>query len=823
MGCFPTMKMSRLFLGAAFAIVVADVAGAAGETILWYRQPAAKWSQALPVGNGRLGAMVFGGISREQVQLNEATIWSGQPGEFDRVGAHQHLPEVRRLLFAGQPREAEAIVNKEFLGDRPLGSYQPLGDLWLDFGALGEPTEYRRELDLTTAVARTRFCLGEATFEREVFSSAPHQVIVVRLTSDQPGKLSFRARLVRNPAAGTREAEGEIPWMPTKLAGATVAAIADDELELRGRADEGKPTAGVRFAARLKVLAEGGRVRAEGNSLVVADANAVTLLLVAASDYQGDESGAACARQLAAVVNTPFDELRRAHVADHAALFDRVTLQLGADPRASIEPTDVRIARVRAGGEDAGLAALFFHYGRYLLIGSSRPGGLPANLQGIWNDDLNPPWFCGWHFDVNAQMNYWLAETAALSECHTPLIDLIDRLRVNGRRTARDVYGTRGFVVSHRTNAWLFTSPVKGLNVWPTGAGWLAQHVWEHYAFTQDREYLAQRGYPILREAAEFLLDWLVPDPRTGLLVSGPSISPENTYVLADGAFAALAMGPAMDQQIAAELLDHCLAAARELGVDDTFVAEVRQARARLAPTRIGSDGRLLEWLDEVKEREPGHRHMSHLYAVYPGGQITPRRTPELAEAARDSLAFRIAGSTEKTVNISDASNVGWSLAWNAGLWARLRRAEEAHDAFFSLLRRAVFDNLMDGHPRKGRENVFQIDGNFGGPAALVEMLLQSHDGAIDLLPALPAAWADGSFTGLRARGGYRVDARWRQGALTGGRIVATHPGECVVRAPRAFTVRMCDAAPLHSQPEADDHAVRVNVEAGATLEILPQ
>ncbi len=822
------MKKPILFLAAisllplaagpcAFAIPASS--SRADETVLWYRQPATKWSESLPVGNGRLGAMVFGDVEREHVQLNESSIWSGQPGDYDRVGAHRHLAEVRRLLFERKSRAADAIVAREFLGERPLGSYQPLGDLWLDFGPVATPpVDYRRELDLAEAIARTSYRVGDATFQREVFSSAPHQAIVIRITCDRPGRIAFRTRLDRNPAAGSREAPGAIPWQPGARAGTVVTVTGADELELRGRADDGQPTAGVRFVARLKIRAEGGRVTPDGDTLEVTGADAVTLLLVAATDYAGEEPAAACARQLAALAPLAFAALRDGHVANHQRYFNRVALTLGAGERRA-RPTDERLARLRAGERDPGLAALFFHYGRYLLLGCSRPGGLPANLQGIWDDDLNPPWFGGWHFDINAQMNYWLAETAALSECHEPFFTMIERLRVNGRKTARDVYGARGFVVAHRTNAWWFTSPVKGLNVWPPGAAWLCQHLWEHYRFTGDRAFLRDRGYPAMREAAEFFLDWLVPDPRTGLLVSGPSISPENNY-LQDGQPVALAMGPAMDQQIVAELFDHCLAAAAELGVDDAFVREVADKRARLAGPRIGSDGRLLEWLDALPEREPGHRHMSHLYAVYPGGQITPRATPGLAAAARASLAARIAAGGDGKVNLSDASNVGWSLAWNAGLWARLREPERAHQTFNALLHRAVFANLLDGHPRKGRENVFQIDGNLGGAAALVEMLLQSHDGSIDLLPALPAEWSDGSFSGLRARGGSAVEARWSGGRLQGAALRTTTETTQTVRASVAFSVWDRDREVARSRLEFGAHAARFPARAGATFEI---
>jgi alpha-L-fucosidase 2 len=760
-------------------------AAPAEEHVLWYRQPAAGWHEALPVGNGRLGAMVFGGTAQERLALNEGTIWSGKPIATDRVGAHRHLPEIRRLLFADQPAEAEALVTKEVLGERPLGSYQPLGDLFLELAGHQAATDFRRELDLEAAVARTTYRVGGVAFVREMWASAPHDVIVVRLTADRPGQVTLEARLSR--------AEG-----------AEASSPAENDLELRGQADRGKPTAGVSFVGRLRARAEGGTVSSHAGRLRVERADAVTLLITAATDYRGGDPAVRAAERLAAVSVVGLAELQAAHRADHQKLYRRAALELGGTA-ASPLPTDERLQRVRAGANDEGLLALYFHLGRYLMIGSSRPGNLPANLQGIWNDRMAPPWFCGWHFDVNAQMIYWPAETTNLSECHEPFLDLIERLREPGRKTARDVYGTRGFVVSHRTNAWLFTSPVKGLTTWPPGAGWLCQHLWERYRFSGDRDFLAGRAYPVMREAAEFFLDWLVADPRTGLLVSGPSMSPENSYLLPPSPKPhGLAMGPTMDQQIVAELFDHCLAAARVLGIDDGFVREVRGARAKLAGSKVGPDGRLLEWLEPRQEREPGHRHISHLYALYPGGQITPRDTPELAEAARKSLAYRLSsGGTTRAVNVSDSSNVGWSLAWNTGLWARMGDGAQAHQTLTSLLRRAAFPNLFDCHPQKDTPGVFQIDGNLGGAAAVAEMLVQSHRDEIELLPALPSAWPAGKVRGLRARGAYEVDLEWRESRLERATIRAAAAGtlrvrlgdKAVERAVRAGEVVSYDAA----------------------------
>ncbi len=783
--------------------VASGMPAARAENRMWYREPATTWGEALPVGNGRLGAMVFGDPVHEKLQLNESSLWSGQPGDYDREGAHRHLAEVRQLLFEGKVPEAEALVNREFLGERPLGSYQPLGDLELAFTFPGAVSDYRRELDLERAVVRTSFRAGGVAYLREVFASAPDQVIVVRLTADQPGKISFCARLQRE-AGGAK-------------AGATPTG-----LTLDGQADANLPTAGVCFAARLHAEAEGGRMTAEDDVLRVENADAVVLRFAAATNFNEGDPAAACARQLAEAARHTYAALKGRHGEDHAGYFRRVQLTLGADAEAA-RPTDERVARVRAGAHDAGLASLYFQYGRYLLIASSRAGGLPANLQGLWNDDPNPPWFCGWHFDINAQMNYWLAETGALGELHTPLFDLIDRLRENGRRTAREVYGARGFVTAHRTNLWAFTSPVKGLTVWPVGAAWLCQHLWEHYQFSGDREFLGDRAYPAMKEAAEFFLDWLVIDPRNGRLVSGPSVSPENSFRLSDGRIGALDMGPAMDQQIVAELFDNVLAAAKELGIRDAFVDAVAKARPRLAGSQIGPHGRLLEWSQDWREREPGHRHMSHLYAVHPGSQITPRGTPELAEAAVNSLAFRVSGGgTTQAVNLSDASNTGWSLAWNAGLWARLAKPAQAHDAIHSLLARCVFPNLMDGHPRKGRENVFQIDGNLGGAAAMIEMLLQSHAEEIELLPALPAAWPEGSFSGLRARGGFAVGAHWAKGRLRGATLRAERAAPAAVRAPVALVVSAAGHEIARSQPHDGSHRVRFAAEAGVDYELQP-
>lgn len=734
---------------------------------LWYERPADVWHEALPVGNGHLGAMVHGGLERDLLQLNDDTVWSGDRSRvYDRVGAHEHFPEIRRLLFAGNYREAENLVNRHILGERPLGAYQPLGDLVLDFPSLGTVSEYRRELDLDTAVARTTFREGDTVFTREVFTSAPANVLVVRLTSSEPGRITVQAGLTREEGASTE-------------------SVGRAALVMRGQADKDKPTAGVRFIARLEAIAEGGRMRNADGVLSVEEADAVTFLVASETDFRhpSDDREDTVAKRLARAAEHTYDSLHADHVADHQQYFRRVAIDLG-ETESSALPTDERIKRARDGEVDPALSALHFQYGRYLLIASSRPGSMAANLQGLWNHLLNPPWFSGYHIDVNVQMNYWPAETANLSEMHQPKFDLIDHLREPGRRTARDVYGARGMVVSHRTNLGFFTSPVQGLTIWPTGAGWLSQHLWEHYRFTLDREFLAERAFPVMRDVAEFYLDWLVEHPETGLLVSGPSFSPEHGFLLPDGTWASLSMGPAMDQQIIAEVFDYVLQAVEILEIDDTFVQEVRAKRARLASgENIGSDGRLMEWAKEYEDRDPGHRHVSHLYAVYPGWTITPRTTPERAEAAAKSLAHRISsGGTGDRVNLSDSSNTGWSLAWNTGLWARLGEARLAHEAATALLERATFPNLMTLHPSPNSPGVFQIDANLGVTAGMAEMLLQSHAGEIELLPALPAGWPSGQVRGLRARGAFTVDIEWDEGTLVRAAIQSDMGGPAVVR-----------------------------------------
>jgi alpha-L-fucosidase 2 len=815
-----TLTVAAQFATAQGIGAVSEASATAGEDQLWYDWPGDAPLTSLPLGNGRLGALVPGRPLLESITLNEDTLWAGQPHDWQKEGGPEALDAIRSATFAGDYAMADKLCEK--LQGPYSHSYAPLGNLLLEPEHQGAVSDYRRVLDLDQGIVSVRYRAGNIGFMREMFVSKPHQLIVLRLTADKPGALSLALRLDSQlrfdvtPDSRGVTLTGKAPThcAPSYLSKQLTPVIYSEE--------EGK---GMRFAARLEVLSTDGQLQVAGQSLRVEGAGELVLAISAATGFRGHDKVpdlpleqvlARVREPLAAARSYGYDALRLAHLADHQSLYRRMSLELDSAGAMRDLPTDKRLT-ANQWQADPGLVALYLNFSRYLLIASSRPGTQAANLQGIWNWDVRPPWSCNYTTNINVQQNYWGAEAGNLPELHGPMIDLIEGLAETGSRTARMLYGLEGWCVHHNSDIWRLSSPVgegKGNPNWANFAmagPWLARHVWEHYLYSQDKAFLAQRGYRLLKGCAEFCAGWLVRNPRDGLLTTAPSISAENLFQGPDGQAHAVSAGCTMDIAMIREIFANTRMAADILGVDADFAAKLKDLTTQLPAYRIGAHGQLQEWEQDFTEHEPGHRHISHLYPLAPGNQITPRGTPELARAARVSMERRLA---------ADGGATGWARAWIIQVFARLEDGDRALENFNALLKMGTSPALLDTHP-SGIGPLFQIDGNFAGGAGLMEMLLQSHAGEIALLPALPKDWAAGGrVRGIRARGGLTLDFTWNQGKLTRAEITATTDGSHLLRMPKGQSLHRLIRGRKVQPLKREGDVWRVSVRKGEILQL---